>query len=378
MTRVLLFVSYAVGKDHSGVTGPEIRTREMLRFLSNHRSGYSDVSIAMLYARHGQIYDDFKDFEKRGIIKLYEYEIKGRVSHFTALYRAIRDFRPHVIHSQGGILPDFATVVSSKFFRCGSVITRPVLISDELLSPLWRKLYFFLQKHVIQYADRFVSISRTAQSRWHEELGRTKQSRDRLIYNGIDIERFQKVGDLSLRDNVRHFAVIAQLTQVKGHDLLLQAMADSDLLRQRARVSFIGNGPLRKSLRQQIADLGLKDRVHLTGFVNNIPEAMREVDIVVLPSRREGFPVSILEAFAAGRPVIASDTGAVKELVDSEVGILIPPGNVSALKEAMENLCLIETGKLKQMGYIAKERVKQYDLKFMVDNYINLYREFGS
>ena len=88
--------------------------------------------------------------------------------------------------------------------------------------------------------------------------------------------------------------------------------------------------------------------------------------------------MSILEAFAAGRPVIASDTGAVKELVDSEVGILIPPGNVSALKEAMENLCLIETGKLKQMGYIAKERVKQYDLKFMVDNYINLYREFGS
>ena len=110
---------------------------------------------------------------------------------------------------------------------------------------------------------------------------------------------------------------------------------------------MLGEGPLEQKLRQRVSLLGLDDCVLFTGFQSDVPSATAALDIAVLPSLFEGMGRAVLEAMAAGKPVIASNVGGIPELVHHrENGLLVQPGNCESLKEALvELLCDAELRK---------------------------------
>jgi glycosyltransferase involved in cell wall biosynthesis len=154
-----------------------------------------------------------------------------------------------------------------------------------------------------------------------------------------------------------------------------------DLLEAAARVpdaSFVvaGDGPDRERLGETARSLGLHDRVCFLGHRDDVPDLLRSCDVFVLPSLYEGFPLSVLEAMAAGKPVIATAVGGTPEAVsDGETGFLVPPGDPSALAAAIRAV-LSDPVLARRLGSAGRERAcRTFSAAEMVRHVVRLYED---
>ncbi|MCH2164554.1 MAG: glycosyltransferase [Marinovum sp.] len=151
---------------------------------------------------------------------------------------------------------------------------------------------------------------------------------------------------------------VGRLAAVKGVAVLLEALKPLIQDHPDVHLSLIGDGPERNGLEEQARALGLQDHVTFLGYRNQaeVADALAEHDLFVLPSFAEGVPVVLMEAMAAGRPVLTSRIAGVPELVDDGVsGLLVPPGNVDALGAAL--LELLKDYDLEIMGSAGRAKV---------------------
>lgn len=199
----------------------------------------------------------------------------------------------------------------------------------------------------------------------------------KVIYNAIPMERFLGIPECEIcseRQSGPVIMTIGRLIPDKAHDLLIQAA--SLVLESHPEVTFIivGDGSERERLTALIHSAGLEKRVIMTGMRRDIPELLAQCDIFVLPSRREGLPLSAVEAMAAARPVLVTDVGGNRELVTHGVnGMIIPPGDCTRLSEALLELIEHPEQRLK-IGRAGRERVKtQFALDIMLREYETVY-----
>ncbi|HEU0103774.1 MAG TPA: glycosyltransferase [Mycobacteriales bacterium] len=128
---------------------------------------------------------------------------------------------------------------------------------------------------------------------------------------------------------------VGRLDRVKGHDVLLRALADVP----HAELVLLGEGGTRVALEKQVAELGLADRVRMPGWQEDVPRLLPRYDALVLPSRTEGWPLTVVEAMLAGLPVVATPVGSVAEAVaDGDSGLLVPSDDPAALAAALRRL----------------------------------------
>lgn len=170
-----------------------------------------------------------------------------------------------------------------------------------------------------------------------------------VIHSGIDTDRFvpcerdpalaARYGLDLHRDKV--FGIVARLSEEKGHCYLIDAFARVREAIPNARLLIIGDGPLRQDIEAQIQRLGLTDCVVLTGMQRNIPAYLAVLDVFVLASTRESFPLAAREAMAAGKAVIAPRIGGCPEVVDEGVtGYLFESRDVGQLADCMTRLVM--------------------------------------
>jgi glycosyltransferase involved in cell wall biosynthesis len=146
---------------------------------------------------------------------------------------------------------------------------------------------------------------------------------------------------------------IARLAEVKDHATLLRAM---QLLAARSpdvHLVLVGDGELRVTLETLASDLGIRDRVHFAGARDNEPNLHHLFDISTLASVSEGFPNSLVEAMAAGRPVVATNVGGNADAVRPDTGVLVPVGNAAQLASALERL-VVDQATRHRMGVAAR------------------------
>jgi glycosyltransferase involved in cell wall biosynthesis len=171
-----------------------------------------------------------------------------------------------------------------------------------------------------------------------------------IIENGIDVERYEKVypeGVAALREGLgisngeRVVIMVAALRPEKAHEVLLEAAQALTGEDPAVRFLIVGDGPRRAHLEALSSRLDLGDRVIFAGNRDEIPELLHLADVLVLPSHAavETLPLSILEAMAAGVPVIASAVGSVPDLIEDGVnGRLIAPASANGLTEAIRSI----------------------------------------
>jgi glycosyltransferase involved in cell wall biosynthesis len=160
----------------------------------------------------------------------------------------------------------------------------------------------------------------------------------------------------------------------KGHLVLLRAFRDFVRIVPSARLIVIGDGPERSVIERTVEELGLRSYVLLTGCQNDIPGFLAALDVFTLPSFDEGIPMTILEAMAAGLPVVATAVGGIPQVVmDGETGILVPPHSSDSIVTALS--ALYDDRKLaSRMGTAGRRRVQErFDSGAMVDSYERLY-----
>ena len=152
--------------------------------------------------------------------------------------------------------------------------------------------------------------------------------------------------------------VVARLQPEKGVATFLKAAALVSKASPRARFLVVGDGPLREELRDLVGRLGVEDRVRFLGYRTEARALIRLLDVLVVPSLTEGSPLIVLEAMAAGVPVVASAVGGVPDQArHGEEGLLVPPGDPEALAGAMDEL-LRDPRRARRLGAAGRRRTE--------------------
>ena len=273
----------------------------------------------------------------------------------------IRKEKIDILHCQG-FLSGLLGYGLSRITRIPYIVTVQRLESKQ--NPLKNFIY--------RKADFCLAASQAIKKNF-ESVGADKVE---VIPNGIDLKRFENLQ----RKPHSGFVVmtIARLEKVKGVEYLIRALATPALRRSAGiRLSVIGDGSERKNLERLVAKLGLTEKVKFLGEVPNqkIPEHLAGADCFVLPSLKEGFGIAVLEAWAAGLPVIGSNVGGIKELIeDGKTGILVEPGDPEAIAKAILKIYKqSEAGPIR--NNLAMTRLFRYDWGKIGERVFKVYQK---
>ena len=226
-----------------------------------------------------------------------------------------------------------------------------------------------LQRASYAAADRIVANSSAAARRLREEG--VPAAKIRVIPNGIAIERFSATADAGGR---RRIITVANLRREKAHEVLIDAAAP--LLASHPGLEFVivGDGPRKEELAASVRDRGLATSFSFLGHRDDVPALLASADLFVLPSRSEASPNGVIEAMAAGLPVVASATGGLLEIIEhGKTGLLVAPDDVPGFVGAIDRL-LKGPELSKQIGRAARASIaSRYSFDRMVQAFEDLY-----
>jgi glycosyltransferase involved in cell wall biosynthesis len=231
-------------------------------------------------------------------------------------------------------------------------------------------------------ADRIIVVSEAVKA--HLVAQGMAPEKMRVVYNGIDLERFQPIADLSAAKQKVGFkpddlivGVTAHLTRKKGHRWFLQAASLVAGELPHAKFLFVGEGRERDALEAQVRAAGLAERVIFAGFQDDVLPWVGAMDILVLPTiEKEGFGRVLVEAGAMEKPVISTDIGGMAEVVEQgKTGLIVPAGEVAQLADAM-TLLLRDEELRRSMGRAGRARaLAHFSVDHMVAATEAVYRE---
>lgn len=203
------------------------------------------------------------------------------------------------------------------------------------------------------------------------------------VRSAVDFERFQQQPDrasflarFQLPDDARVLGMAAQLIRRKGHHVLLDALPAVLERHPACHVLIMGQGPLEPDIRAAIQQKGLGDRVVMTGFLEDLPALLPNLEALVHPALAEGLGVILLQAAASGLPIVASRVGGMPEAIrDGETGWLIEPGDSAALTAAMLKL-LEDPQAARAMGAAGRQYMaREFSIETMVAGNLGIYQE---
>jgi glycosyltransferase involved in cell wall biosynthesis len=180
---------------------------------------------------------------------------------------------------------------------------------------------------------------------------------------GLDSKVVGTVGKLREEKGIEYF--------IRAAHIVLQKYPQTTFL-------VVGDGPLRQNLEKLAKQLKVENNILFTGYRQNVPVILSLFDIDVMPSLTEGSPLALLEAMAMGRPIIATDVGGIKEILeDKKTGLLVQPRDSSALAQGI--LHLFENQEIaEKLGMRAREDSNKYDIQLYIKRLQNLYSQVAA
>ena len=293
----------------------------------------------------------------------------AQMPHF---WRTLRAEEPTVFHAH------LTWPLSCKYGLLAAVLARiPAVVATAHTRLPIREPLRGQPKVVAHLVDRYLAVSDAVAGQLRNDFG-IDASQVEVVRNGIDGRRFIVERSAALRTaltNGRRGPVVltvARLDDGKGHrDLLRAATLVPDAL-----FALAGDGPLRTSLESDARMLGVSHRVLFLGERQDVPALLACADLFVLPSLSEGLPLSVLEAMAAGVPVVATAIAGIDEMITNGcTGLLVPPGDPAALAEAIHSVCR-RPEHARSMARAARERVlNEFTRDDMVTHVTRIYGE---
>lgn len=279
----------------------------------------------------------------------------------AAIRSLIRINRPHLVHTH------MAKAGSLGRLAAMTVRPRPKLVHtfhghvlEGYFSPKVQRAFVEIERRLARRTDMLVAVSPQVRDSLLS-LGIGSPDRFKVIPLGFDLHHLLQVegprgafrAATGIPPGVPLVGIIGRLAPIKDHLTLLEAMARVP----EAHLAIVGDGELRTRLEGEVERLRLAPRVHFAGWWTDMSEVLADLEVVALTSRNEGTPVSLIEALAAGRPVVATDVGGVRFVVDHEAtGLVCPPGSPEAVGEALLRL-LEDEDMRKRMGAEGRSRV---------------------
>ena len=324
--------------DSGGLYGAE---RVVLTLLEELKGSEFPGILGCIREKDNEVPEIGREAENRGIAVKYLTMKRGvNPSGVFSILRFIRGHHIKIVHSHGYKPNTFLGVIPKKNFKTVSTVHGWA----KQTAGLKVRAYEFLDSLALRRMDRVVAVSKGVEA----DLVKRGLRKDKieLIYNGINFNHNASNFDsLKMRekygipDNAHVIGTLGRLSAVKGHAFLIKAMP---LILEEIRDCILviaGDGPLKADLERLIRELNLTHSVKLTGYVKNVGQFLSMIDLFVLPSLSEGLPISLLEAMAFGKPVVASAVGGIPEVITNDKeGVLVPSGDPNSIAKVVSNL----------------------------------------
>ena len=310
----------------AGISGSE---NHLLLLLPDLRARGHDVRLAMLHEGEPGAEELAARLEREGVpVERLRMRLALDPLAFARVARSIRRRRPDVVHTHL-VHADFHGLPAGRLARA------PLLVSTKHGFNPFRgsRAFAAADRAVARLADVHVAISRGL-ARYLAESEGFDEDAFEIVHYGIAPGPPPTAPPAEPR-----LAVVGRLIPIKGHDVVLEALARVREEVPEATLEIAGDGPLDAELRATVARLGLTDAVSFLGRVSPATPVFERAAVVVVPSRGEGFGMVALEAMERARAVVASDVGGLPEIVDDGVtGLVVPPGDPERLAAALLEL----------------------------------------
>ena len=265
----------------------------------------------------------------------------------------------------------------------GRLARVPVIIATRHSVEIGGRYREWVNRLVRPLCDAVVAVSRQV---YEAEAHRSGVNSDKLvmipsgvreqILDDVDQASMERLRSMwKIQPESRLIGTVGRFVEPKGYTYLLDALAKIRTQISDTKALLVGDGALRRSMEEKARELGLSDTVVFTGTRRDVPGILALLDVFVLPSLWEGLPIALLEAMAAGLPIVATAVGGTPEVVvDGVTGLLVPPRNPDALAKAVLTL-LHDPGLRQKMGQAGKERVREhFSVEKMVKETEGLYQ----
>ncbi len=288
--------------------------------------------------------------------------------------------KPDIVHthsSKGGLLGRLA----AKFCGVPHVIHTPHgHVFYGHFGQMASKVFLWVERFLTRFTDRLVALTH-GEKNDYLELSVCPPEKLITIHSGVDVKQFlntngnraEKRRSLGLEPADAVIGFVGWLLPIKGPEYLLRAMDYVWPEQPETTLVMVGKGDLDVDLRAEALRKNVNGKVKFLGWRQDINELMSVFDVFVLPSQNEGMGRVIVEAMAAGNPVVASRVGGIPDLVqDGQTGYLVPPANEKELADAILKI-LNDRDQAKLMGQRGKKRCEQFSLEAMIAKLDDLY-----
>lgn len=319
---------------------------------------------------------------------------------FLRIRDIIRTYRPHIIHThtaKAGALGRLSA------FSLRGIIPKPVLIHTfhghvfrGYFSPIKGSLFLQIERALARISSRIIVISPKQKDEICYKYRVSTPDKVKIIPLGFDLLPFEskhseskEIRDKFIENGRFLIGIVGRLTAIKNHRMFIDAVK---ILKKRNKLAsfrfiIVGDGELKEDIFQRVRESALDGYVKFVGWQKFMPPWYQAMDGIILTSLNEGTPVTIIEAMASGKPVIATDVGGVRDLLGDEIvkehkrfkitryGLLVPSNEPEVLADAIiyfkENYSL-----LKKSFYSAKRFVyERYSIKRLVSDLDRLYKD---
>ncbi|MDP6635802.1 MAG: glycosyltransferase family 4 protein [Phycisphaerae bacterium] len=300
---------------------------------------------------------------------------------YRRLVSLLGEIRPDIMHSHSSKAGILARKAATALGGMKIVHTVHGLPYHRYLSRWRNRLYIALEKRGAQRSDAIISVA-DAMTRQALAAGVGRPEQYTTIYSGMEVDHYLNPrsdegafrDSLGLEDDAILVTMVSRLAELKGHEYILDAAENT--ADRHVRFCFVGDGRWRDRITSEIKRRGLADRFHLTGLLppERIPAVMAGSDIVVHCSLREGLARALPQAMLSGRPVISFDIDGAREVVNDSTGVLLAPGDVAGLTDAIDKLAC-DPELRRSLGSAGREKCREmFSHHRMVDRIEELYQ----
>lgn len=355
--------------------GAEILVRDTLKFLAQDKKNIielwviSKVKDSNLEATESKIKFEKKyieELEKEGIVIKYVGKRAGKdlIKTWLTLRKFFKEFKPNILHSHLEKVT-FHTIIGTLGLNSKKIQT----IHNTKIN------YSNIQKYFLNYfLDYFISISPEVT----KEISKIRIPTKKIveILNGVKVDKFKQ--NTKVNNNFTRFIAIGRIVKQKNYPLMLKSFAKfikslPEEEKRKQKLSIVGEGEEDYLIKGIIKKLDLENNVELLGVRENISELLLDSDVYMMSSKWEGFSISLIEAAAAGLPIIATNVGSNSLIVkDGENGYLVDSESEENFFKAIKNL---DKYKIEKYSKKSREIASKYDLKISVQKLINLYKK---
>lgn len=282
------------------------------------------------------------------------------------LNQALCELQPDVVHTHL-----FGADVWGKL--AAHQLHLPVVTTEHNINVGESWLKAWVKKSVSKTTDNWLASSAAIANDMRTRYG-LKKAVIPVIHYGIDLEKWQKIPAVAYTTASPNLLILGRLVPQKGHEIAIRALAQLQQLPWQLRI--VGSGELEAELQRLVARLDLSERVVFAPATSDVTRIMQSTDIELVPSRWEGLGIVIMEAMAAGRLVVAAQTGGIPELITPKTGYLVPEPTVEAWRAQLETILSASLNAQKPIITAGQKYAREhFGLPAMIEAYQNYYQE---